>query len=248
MTPVEDAGFDGAGFGGAGLEGAGLEGAGFEGAGLEGAAFQTAAVAELAHWGRRAVDSGLVLASGGNLSVRLPDGGFLVTARGAFLDRLTADSFVRMGRDGEVRGPGAPSSEWKLHQRSYLARADIHAVVHLHPEHAVLLDALGKPIRLLTLDHVAYVGDIARVPFLPNGSDELADAAAAATTGCDCVLLAHHGCSTVGPRIDDAFRKALNLESAARATYRMLLLGDEHTEFPPHQRATALHDDHRSRR
>lgn len=206
--------------------------------------------AELTRWGALAVASGLVIASGGNLSARLAGSNeFIVTAKGTFLDRLTpADSaastgsFVRMNLDGEVIGDGAPSSEWKLHQRTYLARQDVNAVVHLHPEHVALLDALGKQIRLLTLDHVAYVGAISRVPFYPNGSDELADAAAAGCADRDCVVLAHHGCSTVSSTIDDAFRKAFNLESAARATYRMLLLGDETTEFPPDQRATAIHD------
>lgn len=188
---------------------------------------------ELAHWGAQAVASGLVVASGGNLSARLPGSGmFTVTAKGTFLDRLDPDSFVRMSVSGEVLGHGEPSTEWKLHQRTYLARPDVNAIVHLHPEHAVLLDALGKPIRLLTLDHAAYVGRIARVAFHPNGSAELADAAAAASAHSDCVVLAHHGCSTMSGQIADAFRKAFNLESAARATYRMLLLGDETTAFP----------------
>lgn len=201
-----------------------------------------AAQAEMARWGARAVAAGLVVASGGNLSVRVPGREELViTARGAQLDRLSAASFVRMSLDGEVLGRGTPSSEWKLHQRTYRRRDDVHAVVHLHPEHTVLLDALGKRIRLLTLDHVAYVSSYRRIPFHPNGSDELADAAADACVDCDCVVLAHHGCSTVARTVEDAFRTAFNLESAARATYRMLLLGDEVTEFPPEQRATAIH-------
>ena len=196
--------------------------------------FWVSAQAELAHWGASSVASGLVVASGGNLSARRPGSEeFTITGRGTFLDRLDADSFVRMNLDGAVVGDGTPSSEWKLHQRTYRARPDVNAVVHLHPEYAVLLDALGKPIRLLTLDHAAYVGKINRIPFHPNGSDALADAAAAAGLDSDCVVLAHHGCSTMSTTIENAFRKAFNLESAARATYRMLLLGDERSEFPP---------------
>ncbi len=209
--------------------------------------------------GRRAVSAGLVVATGGNLSVRpspSDDGHgasvFVVTRRGALLDELTAEDLTVMRLDGDVVAGPEPSSEWRLHQRSYLARPDAGAVVHLHPAYTVLLDALGKPVRLLTLDHIAYVGTVARVPFWPNGSDELADAAAEALTSvievpgggrrrCDCVVLAFHGCSTVGATLDDAFRAAVNLESAATATHRMLLLGDESTQFPPHLRATALH-------
>lgn len=209
----------------------------------------------LARVGRQAVTGGLVVSTGGNLSVRGtgPDGegAFVVTRRGAVLDALTPRDLTTMGLDGEVLSGPEPSSEWRLHQRTYLARPDAGAVVHLHPAHTVLLDALDKPLRLLTLDHIAYVGVVARVPFWPNGSDELADAAADALTEVmdvpgggrrrsDCVVLAFHGCSAVGSTLESAFRVAVNLESAATATYRMLLLGDETTQFPPHLRATAL--------
>lgn len=199
-----------------------------------------AEIADLARVGRDAVARGLALASGGNLSIRRGNE-FVVSARGSYLDRLDASTVAVLDLAGRLVGGSSPSTEWKLHHRTYLERPDVHAIVHVHPQHTVLLDALGKPIRLLTLDHVAYVGAVARVPFHPNGSDELADAAAVAARGCDCVVLGFHGSSTLGAAIDSAYRKALNLESAAEATYRMLLLGDETTEFPPELRATAIH-------
>ena len=45
-------------------------------------------------------------------------------------------------------------------------------------------------------------------------------------------MLSHHGCSALGQDVGMAFRRAMNLEEAAVATYRMLLLGDTTTEFP----------------
>jgi L-fuculose-phosphate aldolase len=201
------------------------------------------AVDQLVEVGRLAVERGLVLASGGNLSARLPgETEFVVTAAGTWLDRLTPEDFSVLTLDGAVVG-GAPrpSSEWKLHQRTYLARPDVNAVVHLHPQHAVLVDALGHPIRLITLDHVAYVRSVGRVPYAPNGSDELADGAAEQAREHDCVVLAHHGCSALGPDVGMAFRRALNLEEAATATYRALLLGDTTTCFPADARAALRH-------
>jgi L-fuculose-phosphate aldolase len=53
----------------------------------------------------------------------------------------------------------------------------VHAVIHLHPQHAVLVDALGHRIRLSILDHADYLRTVARVPYLPAGSVELAEAA-----------------------------------------------------------------------
>lgn len=190
--------------------------------------------AELAAAGTDAVARGLVVASGGNLSARLPgQAAFVVTAAGTWLDRLGPEDFSVVGLDGTLRGGNpVPSSEWKLHWRTYLARPDVNAVVHLHPQAAVVLDALGYEVRLLTLDHVIYLRRIARVPFFHNGSDELADASAAASRDCDAVILAHHGCSTLGDSVAMAYRRALNLEEAAQNTFRCIQLGDLTTTFP----------------
>ncbi|HEX5494477.1 MAG TPA: class II aldolase/adducin family protein, partial [Mycobacteriales bacterium] len=67
------------------------------------------------------------------------------------------------------------------------------------------------------------------------GTAELARAGAEAIADrtCDCVVLAHHGCSVVADSVELAGKRALNLEEAAAATYRALLLGDRHTVCPP---------------
>jgi L-fuculose-phosphate aldolase len=189
---------------------------------------------QLAEVGRIAVARGLVVASGGNLSARLPgDDEFLVTGAGTWLDRLEPGDFSVLTLGGDlVAGAERPSSEWKLHQRTYLARPDVNAVVHLHPQHAVLVDALGHGIRLITLDHAFYVRSVGTVPYFPNGSDELADAAAEQATRHDCMVLSHHGCSALGGDVGMALRRALNLEEAAVATYRCLLLGNTECAFP----------------
>jgi L-fuculose-phosphate aldolase len=197
----------------------------------------------LAEVGRMAVGSGLALASGGNLSGRRPGSSeFVVTGAGTWLDRLTRDDFSVMTLDGEVVGGAErPSSEWKLHQRTYQVRPDVNAVVHLHPQHAVLVDALGHPIRLITLDHAYYVRSVGTVPYFPNGSDELADTAAEQAREHDCIVLSHHGCSTLGADVGMAYRRALNLEEAATATYRCLAVGDTTTTFPPEAFARLHH-------
>lgn len=200
------------------------------------------AIEELAGVGRSAVAGGLALASGGNLSARLPGGdSFVVTGSGTWLDRLTPEDFTIMSLAGEVLGGNPkPSSEWKLHQRSYAMRPDVNAVVHVHPQYALLVHALGQEVRLMTLDHAYYVKSVGTTPFYPNGSDILADSAAEQAREHNCVIMSHHGCSAVGDSIEMAFRRALNLEEAAAATYRALLLGNTTAVFPPDDYA-ALH-------
>lgn len=199
-------------------------------------------VDELVDAGRQLVSRGLVQASGGNLSARLPDSDrFLVTASGTWLDRLTPDDVCELTLDGEqVAGTSRPSVEWKLHQRTYAVRDDVRSVVHLHPQHVLLVDMLGAPIRFTTLDHQFYVGSVGRVPFHPAGSQEVADAAAEAARDHDAVVLAHHGCSALGDTVLMALRRAMNLEEAATMTYRLLLVGDTTSDFPAQWRGRII--------
>jgi len=124
----------------------------------------------LARLGLDAVRAGLAVASGGNLSARTGDAAETwVTAAGTWLDRLGEKDFVRVRlSDGVVleATPGArPSTEVALHLHTYRVRPDINAIIHLHPQLAILLDALGEPIRLVTTDHRVYVRRVARTPF-----------------------------------------------------------------------------------
>lgn len=187
--------------------------------------------------GRKAVAAGLVIGSGGNLSARLPGADeCVVTCSGSWLDELHEDDFSVVGiSDGRVRDRNPhPSSEVPLHLATYRVRPDVNAVVHLHPQTSVLLDALGHPIRLLTIDHAYYVRDIRSTPFIQSGTSELADAGAEAVRdGCNCVILGHHGCSVLGDTVEMAHKRAANLEEAARATLTMLQLGDTTTVCPP---------------
>jgi len=198
--------------------------------------------------GRDLVRAGLVLGSGGNLSAR-PAGSPLaaVTARGSWLDRLDPADFalVRIADGAVLGGAPAPSTELALHLECYRARPEVTAVVHVHPQTSVLLAALGHPIRAITTDHAAYVGPVRVAPYRHPGSRELAAEAAAllADGECDCVVLAHHGCSVVADSVEMAHRRVLNLEEAAKLTYAALLLGDSSTVCPPGYREQLRHTD-----
>ncbi|GAA2681128.1 MULTISPECIES: class II aldolase/adducin family protein [Actinoplanes] len=190
---------------------------------------------QLAHVGYDVVQAGLVCGSGGNLSARIPDEEAIwITASGAWLDRLSRASFapVRV-TDGEAAVIGAlpppriePSSELALHLALYRARPDVNAVVHLHPQTALLLDALGEHIRIVTTDHAYYLRRVSTVPFRLPGTTELAAMTAAmAADGTDCLVLSQHGCVVMGDTVELAHKRARNLEEAAAMTYQALAAG-----------------------
>jgi L-fuculose-phosphate aldolase len=196
---------------------------------------------QLAHVGSSVVRAGLVVGSGGNLSARRPgEDEIWVTAAGTWLDRLDRPDFCRVniatgavaGGDSppatESRGRhgAVPTSELALHLATYQARPDVNAIVHLHPQTAVLLDALDEPIRLVTTDHAFYLRRVARTPFHPPGTAELAAVAAGATAdGTNCVILARHGCSVLGESVELAHKRAFYLEEAAALTFRAVSAG-----------------------
>jgi ribulose-5-phosphate 4-epimerase/fuculose-1-phosphate aldolase len=190
---------------------------------------------QLAHVGYDVVQAGLVCGSGGNLSARIRDeDACWVTASGAWLDRLSRTTFapVRIS-DGSPAVVGAlpppriePSSELALHLALYRARPDVNAVIHLHPQTALLLDALGEHVRIVTTDHAFYLRRVSTVPFRLPGSTELASLTAAmAADGTDCLVLSQHGCVVMADSVELAHKRARNLEEAANLTYRALTAG-----------------------
>jgi L-fuculose-phosphate aldolase len=88
---------------------------------------------------------GMNRGSTGNLSLRHGQG-MLITPTGIGADELRARDMVWRGWDGTLRGQWEPSSEWHFHQAIYLARADLHAIVHTHSVHAAALACLRRPL------------------------------------------------------------------------------------------------------
>jgi 3-dehydro-4-phosphotetronate decarboxylase len=196
---------------------------------------------QLAHVGFDVVQAGLVCGSGGNLSARIPgEDACWVTASGAWLDQLNRTAFtsVRIS-DGSPAAAGSavpqsrpepsrpePTSELALHLALYRARPDVEAVIHLHPQTALLLDALGEHVRIVTTDHAFYLRRVSTVPFrLPGSTDLAALTAAMAADGTNCLVLSQHGCVVLADSVELAHKRARNLEEAAMLTYRALAAG-----------------------
>ena len=151
---------------------------------------------------------GLVNLLGGNASAKLvlPDGtSFIyITPSGAVKPLLSPEDIAVMAPDGTVY-EGRPSSEYRLHLAIYSRRGDVRAVVHAHAVLPVVMDRLGVGVRreLLGVEADYYLGRcVARVPSLPPGSQELADAAARALSECDVAILESHGVVAVGTSED----------------------------------------------
>ncbi len=93
--------------------------------------------------GRMLWEAGLVSSHGGNMSVRLPDGGLLVTRTGAMLGRIGEGDLVTVSSEGS--SPGAPSMDTEVHRAVYEATG-AGVVLHAHPRHAIALSLVADAV------------------------------------------------------------------------------------------------------
>ena len=88
---------------------------------------------------------GLVVWTGGNVSVRDPETGLVaIKPSGVRYEDLTADSMVVLDIDGRVvEGAFHPSSDTASHLYIYRHRPDVNGVVHTHSRYATAFAAVG---------------------------------------------------------------------------------------------------------
>src|SRR5438132_10832747 len=85
---------------------------------------------EICRLGRSLFERGLTPGSSGNISVRLDDGGYMVTPTNASLGSLDPARMSRLGLDGKLVSGDAPTKEVPLHTALYQTRGGQAAVGH----------------------------------------------------------------------------------------------------------------------
>ena len=153
---------------------------------------------EICRFGRSLFERGLTPGSSGNISVRLDDGGWLVTPTNASLGSLDPARISRLGPDHRLISGDAPTKEIPLHAALYETRDAARAIVHLHSTHSVALSMLPEidpraALPPMTAYYVMKCGDTALVPYYRPGDPAVADAIKGLAGKYSSVLLANHG-------------------------------------------------------
>jgi L-fuculose-phosphate aldolase len=186
---------------------------------------ETAARREVIETAREMSRRGLSPGRSGNVSQRWRDG-MLITPSGMAYDALTPADVVFVDAHGSAKGKRKPSSEWLFHLACHAARPDMHAVVHTHSMHAVVLSCTGKPIPAFHY-MVAVAGgpDIPCVPYATFGTEALALNVAAGIAERNACLMAHHGMVALGTTLPAALDLAAEVETLAEQYCKVLTLG-----------------------
>ena len=176
---------------------------------------------------------GLTFGSSGNISVRLEDGGWLMTPTNVSMGELDPGRLSRLDSAGRLVSGDPPTKEAFLHRVIYEGRADARAVVHLHSTHSVAVSCLSEidpqdVLPPITAYYVMRVGRLPLVPYFPPGDSKLAEAVRPLVGRHHAVLLANHGPVVAGTSLSAAAGAIEELEETARL---FLLLRGERVRY-----------------
>lgn len=176
---------------------------------------------QIARIGASLFDRGLTAGSSGNISARLPDGGWLMTPTNVSLGALDPARLSHFDASGRYFAGDAPTKESFLHFAMYGERATAGAVVHLHSSHATAVSILrdvdpNDVMPALTAYYIMRVGRLPLVPYFAPGDLELAHAVRALAGQHHAVLLANHGPVVAGTTLENAQYATEELEETAK--------------------------------
>jgi ribulose-5-phosphate 4-epimerase/fuculose-1-phosphate aldolase len=176
---------------------------------------------EICRLGRSLFDRGLTPGSSGNISVRLDDGGYMVTPTNASLGALDPARLSRLNADGKLASGDAPTKEVPLHTALYETRRTARAVVHLHSTHSVALSMLPEidpraALPPMTAYYLMKCGSTALVPYYRPGDPAVAGAIKGLAGKYSSVLLANHGPVVSGETLEAAVFAIEELEETAK--------------------------------
>lgn len=167
-----------------------------------------------------------IAAGDGNISVRLDRDRLLVTPSGVSKGFLDPEQLIIVDLKGEKIAPHfgkwremKPSSEIQLHLECYRQRAEVRAVIHAHPPHAIACTLAGISLAKCILPEVVYdLGTIPTAPYATPASVEGARAIRDLIRKYDAVLLDRHGSVTVGTDVWEAYWRLERVEHSAQVT------------------------------
>lgn len=179
--------------------------------------------------GRWLLERGFIVATDGNISVRLDSHRILTSPTGICKGRMDPEELVIVDLDGrKLRGTRAASSEIEMHLLIYRRRPDVNSVCHAHPPVATGFAAAGLALdRALLSEVVITLGAIPLAPYGTPGTHELPDALEPLVENYDSILLANHGVVTCGPDLLTACYRMETTEHFARVSLVTELLGKQ---------------------
>jgi L-fuculose-phosphate aldolase len=171
-------------------------------------------------------DTGLVVGTAGNVSIRFDDE-IVITPTSIPYDRIKRSDLCVLDLDGrQTDGRRRASSEAPMHTQIYKT-TDAAAVVHTHSPFATTIACVSDELPAIHYSIHRFGGDtIPVVEYERFGSDALADRVALMVRDRRGVLLRNHGAVTYGSSLEQAYDLTVLLEWLAQLYWQAKQLGE----------------------
>jgi len=170
--------------------------------------------------GRELSESGLIARTWGNVSCRVDENTFVITASGRNYMTLTEDEVIPVKMvDLSYEGDIKPSSEKKVHRAVYLLRPEADFIIHTHQDNASAVSAAGIDVISFGDRYEGIGREVICAEYGLPGTDRLCrNTARAVEDSCgNAVIMKHHGTVCWGRDYEQAFTAARSLEDACGA-------------------------------
>jgi ribulose-5-phosphate 4-epimerase/fuculose-1-phosphate aldolase len=174
-----------------------------------------------------------------HLSARIPgpEHHFLLNPYNLMFEEVTASSLVKVDTAGMPVDPSpfiTNPAGFTIHSAIHMARADAHAVIHLHTPHGQAVSAHGEGLLPLTQTAMLVREDVAYHDYEGVAVDlDERERIVADLGDKGAMLLRNHGTLAVGETVGEAFLKIYFLERACEAQILALSAGEGNLNNPP---------------
>jgi ribulose-5-phosphate 4-epimerase/fuculose-1-phosphate aldolase len=161
---------------------------------------------------------------------------FLINNYGEMFDEVTASSLVKMDFEGNVVDDHAldqvNNAGFVIHSGVYLARPDVHCVLHLHTPASIAVSTQQEGLLPISQHAMMVLGSLAYHDYnLASGRMEEREALGKDCAKGDAIILRNHGLLAMGHSIPSAFERMYYLETSCQIQVQAMSCGQELTRI-----------------
>lgn len=171
---------------------------------------------------------GLVMLSGGNVSLRMEDGAFLVTPSAMAYDSMLPEDIVLVNEKGEtIEGKRRPTSDLDAILYIFEKMPDVNVVLHTHQPKAVAVSLIAEELPVISTTMIDELHASVKVAPFTISSDKgmgISTVEYAKEKG-KAVILKQHGVIVYGTTLEQTLSSAVYLEETCEVYLSALATG-----------------------
>jgi len=182
---------------------------------------------EIIECARKMEKYGLVVFSGGNVSLRMADGSFLVTPSAMQYDSMLPEDIVRVDAGGNpIEGLRRPTSDLQAILHIFKNMPEINVVLHTHQSKAVAVSMITEKLPVISTTMIDEIkGEVPIAPFTISSDLGMGISVVEHAQKALAVILKQHGAITFGNSLEQALNAAVYLEETCQLYLSVLAAG-----------------------